>query len=337
MQSKKLRVLVLGGGPSVEHEVSLRTAQMIYEHLDRALYEPRLATITKDGAWLIAPFPPLGEEEAVSKIKSVADIVFVALHGEYGEDGTVQRLFDKHGIRYTGSGPRASFVGMHKLLSRDRFRAAGLLVPQGIGISYTLYDRAQNDVVKLIARNFSFPVVAKPADRGSSIGVSIVHALSYIERGLHNVFHYSPLALTEAYIHGREIACGILEDENGNTAALPPTEIIPRKNIFFDYESKYADGGADEITPARVSLAIQARIQEAAIAAHRAIGCRGYSRADFIWRPETDQLFVLEINTLPGLTKASILPKEAQAAGISFPHLLDRIISSAIETEVRLQ
>src|SRR3989338_9427596 len=116
MQSKKLRVLVLGGGPSVEHEVSLRTAQMIYEHLGRALYEPRLATITKDGAWLIAPFPPLGEEKAVLQIKSIADVVFIALHGEYGEDGTVQRLFDKHGICYTGSHAHASTLGMNKLI-----------------------------------------------------------------------------------------------------------------------------------------------------------------------------------------------------------------------------
>ena len=328
--NKKLRVLVLGGGPSVEHDVSLRTAQMIYEHLDRRIYEPRIATITKDGVWLMTPFEPLCEEEAVSKIKTIADVVFVALHGEYGEDGTIQRLFDKHGICYTGSGPEASFVGMHKLLSRDKLRAAGLLVPPGLGISYTLYDRVPNEVIRLIARHFVFPVVAKPADRGSSIGVSIAHTLSYVERCLHDVFHYSPLALAEAYIPGVELACGVLENEKGDIATLLPTEIIPLKNTFFDYESKYADSGANEITPARVSPRIQARVQEAAMIAHRALGCRGYSRTDCIWRPETNQLYILEINTLPGLTEASIFPKEAQAAGIPFPRLLDRIVRAAV-------
>lgn len=321
---------MLGGGPSVEHEVSLKTAQMIYKHLDRRIYDPCLATITKNGTWLIAPFPPLGEEEAVSKIKSVADVVFIALHGEYGEDGTVQLLFDKHSICYTGSGAKASIVGMHKLLLRDRLRALGFSVSRGIGVSYAMYDRAQNEVLRLIARHFVFPVVTKPADRGSSVGVTIARAISHVERAMHNVFHYSPLALAEEYVAGVELACGVLEDHNGNPVALPPTEIVPLKNSFFDYESKYSDGGAGEITPARVPQKILTRAQKTAVAAHNAIGCRGYSRTDCIWHPETDQLYILEINTLPGLTQASILPKEAQAAGIPFPQLLDRIIRSAL-------
>jgi len=328
--NKKLRVLVLGGGPSVEHDVSLRTAQMIYENLARTMYEPRLATITKNGMWLIAPFLPLGEEEAVSKIKSVADVVFIALHGEYGEDGTVQRLFDKHGICYTGSRAHASTLGMNKLIARDRFRAFGLFVPQGFGFAYDTFERRRREIISLATWYFGFPLVVKPVDRGSSVGVSLVTIPARFERAIHDVFHVSQYAIVEKYIDGRELSCGVLEEKIGTIRALPPTEIVPKKNNFFDYDSKYSEGGADEITPARVPFVVAARVKETAVAAHRAIGCRGYSRIDCIWHPETDQLYVLEINTLPGLTQASILPKEAEAAGISFSQLLDRIIHSAI-------
>ena len=321
---------MLGGGPSAEHEISLKTAEQIYENLNPEKYEMHLATITHDGTWLVAPFLPMNADAACEKIKGIADIVFIALHGEYGEDGTVQKLFEKHDICYTGSGPEASFTGMHKILSRAHFRATGLNVPKSFGFNYQVYERAQNDILSVIANNFLFPVIAKPTDRGSSVGVSIVETISNLGQSIHNIFHYSPNAAAEEFIEGREITCGVIERRGGKIIQLLPTEIIPKKSLFFDYESKYSDGGAEEITPARIPKSVLLRAQETAVVAHKALGCRGYSRTDMIWNKNDGKFYVLEINTLPGLTQASIFPKAAIASGIRFSELLDRIIETAL-------
>lgn len=329
MHHDKLRVLILGGGPSAEHDISLKSAQNIFENLHPDRYEPILATITKDGMWLIPSFLPMEAHDAVPLLRGIADIVFIALHGEYGEDGTLQSLFDRHHVRYTGSGVQASILGMHKTIARDCFRIGGLVVPRGFSFAYDVYERASGEIISAIANEFVFPVVVKPADRGSSIGVNVVHALSYLEPSIHQVFHYSPYVLTEEFVHGTELSCGVLETSRKRIMPLVPTEIIPKKNSFFDYDSKYSDDGALEITPARLPKSILRRVQDVAVSAHKILGCRGYSRTDMIWDSKSDKLNVLEINTLPGLTNTSILPKQAMAAGIRFSELLDLIISAA--------
>lgn len=328
--SEKLRVLVLGGGPSAEHEVSLNTALNIFDNLRPDRYKATLTTITKDGIWLIPSFLPMEAHQAVTLLHEIADVVFIALHGEFGEDGNLQSLFDRYHIRYTGSGVGASRDGIHKLIARDRLRVGGILVPSAYGFAYDVYERSRNEIVAIIAKNFTFPVVIKPVDCGSSVGVSIVHSLSHLEPGIHNVFHYSPYAMTEAFVSGIELSCGVLEMSGGKILPLLPTEIIPKKGTYFDYESKYSDSGAEEITPARIPKSVLSCTKEIAVSAHNILGCRGYSRTDMIWDKENDRLNVLEVNTLPGLTQTSLLPQQAFACGIRFSELLDIIIDAGM-------
>lgn len=329
MHHEKLRVLVVGGGPSSEHEVSLRTAQNIFENLRPDHYDATLATVTQDGIWLIPSFLPMETHEIAPMLRDIADVVFIALHGEFGENGQLQSLFDRYHVLYTGSGAEASRLGMHKIIARDRFRAAGITVSPAIHFAYGVYERAHREILDAIAKKFVFPVVVKPVDRGSSVGVSIAHALSHVEQSIHNVFHYSPYAMAEQFVPGVELSCGVLESRDGKIQTLIPTEIVPKKNSFFDYDSKYESGGAEEITPARVPKSIFKEAQRIALVAHQVIGCRGYSRTDMIWNKEKNIVNVLEINTLPGFTNTSIFPQEALAAGYRFADILDLIIASA--------
>lgn len=287
------------GGPSAEHEISLQTGAMVYQHLNRDKYQPRTIVIAKNGAW------PL----TLTELKNNFDVVFIAMHGEYGEDGAVQKILERAKISYTGSDSKASRRGMDKIKSRRLFQQVGLTTPKT--------GRKQ------------WPAVVKPADRGSSVGVSIVGSSRDLAAAIRLAKKYSPRVLTEAYVKGREITCGVIENSRRPTA-LPPTEIIPKTSAFFDYRAKYTPGASEEITPARLSPSQTRRVRRAALAAHRAIGCSGYSRTDFILG-EDDRLYVLEINTLPGLTDTSLIPQAAAAAGISFPRLLDIIIKSATD------
>lgn len=281
------------GGPSAEHEVSLKSGRMVLAHLNRKKYQAEGFVISKKGRW------PINFEQ----LKKRFDIAFLAMHGEYGEDGTVQKILEKHGIAFTGSGSVASRVGMDKGAANKVFAEAGLFVP---------------------AAGKKFPMVVKPADRGSSVGVSIVKNGTELSRGVMNALKYSPNLLIQEFIHGREFTCGVLE-RGGKLTALPPTEIIPKTSGFFDYRAKYTKGASREITPPQLSKKEIANLQKIALTAHRAIGARGFSRTDII-HDRKGKCFVLEINTIPGLTQTSLLPQQAAAAGISFPKLLEIII-----------
>jgi len=300
MSTRKLRVLVLGGGPSSEHEISLKTAEMVHKHLDRKKYEPMLASISRKGRW----------ELPVSKIKSAADVIFIAMHGEFGEDGTVQKILDDMKLPYTGSGFKASALGMDKIRSRQIFKSIDLAVP---------------------AFTDSFPAVVKPADRGSSVGVSVVKKRDDLKAAVEKAKTYSKNVMVEEFIGGTELTCGVLDDGKNNLTPLLPTEIVPKMGAFFDYASKYTESGSEEITPARVPPKILKECQDIALSAHVAVGCSGFSRTDMIWNKNKGKIYILEINTIPGLTRQSLLPKAAKASGISFPKLLDRIIKSALK------
>lgn len=305
----KIRIAVLIGGPSAEHDVSLRTCEMVLENLDRKKYSVKAVLISKKAKWAISP----------AKIKKDFDLAFIAMHGEYGEDGTIQRILDEYKIPYTGSGARASQLGMDKAKSAEKFKKAGLKTPESklvhIGPEFNF---------KLEAR---YPVVVKPNDRGSSRGISLVESFRDLLPALKKASEYSHNVLIQQYIKGREFTCGILEID-GKPKPFLPTEIIPRSSKFFDYDAKYTSGASQEITPPRLPNSQIRKIQQIALKAHKAIGCRGFSRTDVILAG--NKFYILEINTLPGMTETSLLPKAAKAGGISFPQLLDLIIASAI-------
>jgi len=319
---KKLNIAVLIGGPSAEHEVSLASGKNVIENLNKKKYKIIPVKIDKVGKWKIANDLWLNEKQALKRLKELkTDVVFIALHGEYGEDGTVQQALERVGLKYTGSDAKASRIGINKIKSGQLFKKAGLLVPGFIEIKsrrksiLPFYDR------KLV----EFPIVIKPVNRGSSVGITILFKPNSknVKAATKKAGRFSKRVMIQKYIEGREVTCGIL----GNKA-LPPTEIIPLKRGFFDYFSKYQPGASNEITPARLSKKLTKKIQKIALAVHKAIGARGFSRTDMILGND-GKIYVLEINTIPGLTKNSLIPKQGRAAGISFPKLLDRIIALA--------
>lgn len=305
-QNNKIRVAVLMGGPSSEHEISIKSGMMVMAGLDRKKYQPRAVRISRKGKWPIIP----------SEIKKQFDVVFIAMHGEYGEDGTVQRILSKYNIPFTGSGTRASQIGIDKIKSSVLFEEKGLNVPE-----FAVVGGAKKFM-------FNFPVVVKPTDRGSSVGVSIVRDIRELPAALKEAEKYSKRIMVQKFIKGRELTCGVLEI-GGKVQALPPTEIIPKGGKFFDYKAKYTAGATHEITPARLTREELKRLQEAAVRAHKIIGCRGMSRSDFMLS-EDGTPYILEINTIPGLTDTSLLPQQAKAYGLNFSELLDAIIQSAI-------
>ena len=311
-KDNKIRVAVLMGGPSAEHDISLKTGKMVLENLDKEKYSAKSVKISKTAKWQILP----------AKIKKDFDLAFIAMHGEYGEDGTVQKILDKNKIPYIGSGVKASALGMDKAKSSLLFKKAGLYVAP-----FDLIHVGKN--FKNFKLSVDLPVVVKPNDRGSSVGISIVEKFTDLVNAIAKAAEFSPNVMIQKYIKGREFTCGVL-DISGKTKPFLPTEIIPRSSRFFDYKAKYIIGGSQEITPPRLPQKDIKRIQQIAVRAHRAIGARGFSRTDAIM-DEKNKFYVLEINTIPGMTETSLLPQAAKAGGISFAKLLDLIIESCVK------
>ena len=331
MTKKKLKVGVLMGGPSSEHEVSLLTGQNVLENLDRSKYEPVAIKILKDKRWFLNG--KLSTE--VNALKS-CDLVFNALHGYFGEDGKVQALMEYHGVRYTGSGICGSVLAMDKLRSREIFKLAGLQVPKTLKIRRG--DNYQALLKLFVGKVTNFPVVVKPCSSGSSVGVQVIKNRGQLAKAIGDTFKLDGKVLIEEFIEGKEVTCGVLEDFNGQqAAALPVTEIVPKKgNKFFNYKAKYTTGQCDEITPAFLDEEITKQVQAIAVRAHQLLGCKAYSRTDMIIRKSFDKtqdehiIYVLETNTLPGLTTNSLFPKAAQTTGLTFSALLDIIINSSL-------
>ncbi|MDO8556878.1 MAG: D-alanine--D-alanine ligase [Candidatus Jorgensenbacteria bacterium] len=318
---KRLKVAVLMGGPSSEHEVSLKSGGKVLSGLDAARYEPFSVTISKTGEWVL----PCAE------LKNKSDVAFVAMHGTYGEDGTVQSMLDDHKIPYTGSGAAVSALAMNKFLSGQLFRRAGFSVPHTFLIPKLTWEGDEKLKILRAAFNYiSSPCVVKPNNQGSSLGVRIVKTADELKDALDHAFTFTREALVQRFIPGREFTCGVL-DHGWTESAFPllPTEIIPIASHFFDYNSKYEPGAAEEITPARLPQHLTRAVQQAALGAHRFIGARGFSRTDMII-DKHGEVYVLEINTIPGLTEESLLPKAALASGIQFPKLLAILVSSAL-------
>lgn len=310
----KIRVAVLMGGKSTEREVSLSTGKMILSALDSAKYE----SFPVDTA-------VFGRKSLASGVQEVpdTDVAFIALHGRFGEDGTVQGLLELLEIPYVGSGVLASALAMDKIMARRMLDCVGIPLPKGVEV------RPGADIPAAVARiadELGFPVVVKPNRQGSTIGLTIARTRDDLPKSIELAFQYDQDVLIEEFVEGTEITVPVLG--NQDLQALPIVEIVPEGG-FYDYHAKYTQGATDEIVPARLPEDIYRRAQDLAIECHRALGCRGMSRTDMIIRG--DDMYVLEVNTIPGMTPTSLLPRSAQAAGIEFPELLDRLISLALE------
>lgn len=303
------KVGVLMGGPSTEREISLKSGKAVYEALKQLGLKVDTIDIKTESI-----------EENINLIKSYKiDCAFIALHGRFGEDGQIQRILDTLKIPYTCSGVQASKLAMDKVASLGIFETNGLKVPR-----YRVLEIASYNPNWKIYNDLGFPLVIKPATHGSSIGLSIVDDSKDLDKAVDLAFSFDPRVIVQEYIAGREITVGILDEK-----ALPVIEIIPKKR-FFDFEAKYQVGMTDYIVPAQIEEAITKKAQEIAFSAHRLLGCSGCSRVDMILNKH-NEVFVLEINTIPGLTSMSLLPKAAKIAGIEFDDLCLKLIRLAYE------
>jgi D-alanine-D-alanine ligase len=313
---QKIRVGVIRGGPSDEYEISLKTGKNVLQSLNLDKYIPIDILLTKQGEWYIHGVPT-----DMPTIATLVDVVWNALHGAYGEDGKIQQLFEQFGISYTGSQSLSSALGMHKGLAKERFVEAGLTVPYGEIISSFAHH---DDAAFALFRNNRMPLIVKPVSGGSSVATTIVHTHDGLVRAIGHASRLGDV-LVETVVSGIEATVCVIDGaESGEHFVLYPIEIVPpTPNVFFDYEAKYG-GGSKEICPGRFTLSTHSQLRHLALAAHKSIGARHYSRTDFI--VAKDGIYVLEINTLPGLTEESLLPKALAASGVTVPDFLDHII-----------
>lgn len=300
--NKKIGVLL--GGLSSEREVSIASGTAIL----KALHERGYHAVAVD----------VGRDVAEKVRKQGIEAAFIALHGKFGEDGAIQGMLEVMGIPYTGSGILASALGMNKTVSKQVFRSQGLLVGP-----YEVLYAGSADKAHSIVSQLRYPVVIKPHAEGSSVGVSLVFKDEEVTPAVELAFKYGDEVLIEKFIKGKEVQVGIL-----GARALGAIEIVP-KRTFYDYTAKYEKGMSDHFFPARIPEADYQRTLKAGMVAHRAIGCRGYSRVDFII-DENGAPHILEVNTLPGMTATSLLPEIAKGVGISFPDLVEEILRLAL-------
>jgi D-alanine-D-alanine ligase len=311
-----IRVAVLYGGRSGEHEISLRSAESIVAGLPPGKYEVQRILITPEGRWqprAISPEP--GGNPGI-------DVVFPVLHGTFGEDGTVQGLLELAGLPYVGAGVLASAVSMDKEVTKRLLVERGLPVAEYFTVARGRYSTQE------IGSRLPFPMFVKPANLGSSVGISKVKNCAELEAGLELAGKYDRKILVERGIAGREFECSVLGSEK--PVAAVPCEVIPSRD-FYDYEDKYLLDAAKLIVPAPLEPAQTAEIQRLAVAGYQAVECEGMARVDFLMEDATGRLYINEINTIPGFTSISMYPKMWEAAGVPFGELLDRLIELALE------
>jgi D-alanine-D-alanine ligase len=308
----KIRLALIAGGTSDEREVSLRGAAGVEKALDPNKYA-------------IVRYDPATDLARIANEAASIDVAFLLLHGVNGEDGTIQGFLDLLGIPYQGAGVLGSALAMDKNLAKIMYRLAGLPVAPWVMVE----PRDLADTSRIVSE-VGLPCVVKPVRQGSSIGMSIVREVDKLNAALQLALKHDSEVMVEQYIKGRELTAGVLG--NADLQALPLVEIIPdAKYEFFDYEAKYQPGASREICPAEVSEAVRQKAQDYAVRAHRALQLRCYSRTDMILAD--DELYLLETNTIPGMTPTSLLPQAAAAAGFPFGALLDRLIELAQERQ----
>lgn len=356
---KKRLVAILFGGRSGEHEVSLMSAQGILKAIDKEKYTVVPIGVTKEGRWLAAGDPMnalqsgemdrsnpaallaepsrrglmrLEEKEpghALTAFEvSQIDVVFPVLHGPYGEDGTVQGLLELADIPYVGAGVAASAVGMDKALFKAILRAHGMPVVPGILVKRNTWELNPEEILSRIEAEIGYDCFVKPANLGSSVGVSKAHNRSELRDALDEAARYDRRLLIEVAVDAREIEVSVLG--NDEPIASVPGEIVPC-NEFYDYAAKYLDGESQLLIPAPIPAETTELVQDLAVAAYRAIDCAGMARADFLLDRQTGKVYLNEVNTIPGFTPISMYPKLWEASGISYSELIDRLIQLAIE------
>jgi D-alanine-D-alanine ligase len=349
-ENKRLRVGVIFGGRSGEHEVSLASAASVIRALDPKKYESVPIGIGKDGRWFIGmpaqkmlpdvlrqghrvmlsadpsvgALLPLDEHAAGSQR---VDVIFPVLHGTFGEDGTVQGLLDLAGLPYVGSGVIGSAVGMDKDMAKRLFLQEGLPVGDFLAILRSEWENGREHILKTVAKKFRFPLFVKPATLGSSVGMTKVHQREELPPALDLAAEFAPKILVERNIRGREIEVSVL----GNDApeASIPGEIIPHRE-FYDYTAKYLEDGTRLEIPAKLAKAQVRKFQDYARRAFRCLECRGMARVDFFLEKPSGRVYLNEINTIPGFTSISMYPKLWEASGLPYRQLIDRLIQLAL-------
>ncbi len=349
-ENKRLRVGVIFGGRSGEHEVSLASAASVIRALDPEKYEAVPIGIGKDGRWFIGTpaqkmLPDVlrqGHRVMLSADPSVGalvpledraagsqrvDVIFPVLHGTFGEDGTVQGLLDLAGLPYVGSGVIGSAVGMDKDMAKRLFLQAGLPTGDFLAILRSEWEKGRERILKAVAKKFRFPVFVKPATLGSSVGMTKVHKREELAAALDLAAEFAQKILVERNIRGREIEVSVLG--NDEPEASIPGEIIPHRE-FYDYTAKYLEEGTRLEIPAKLSKMQVRRFQEYAVRAFRCLECRGMARVDFFLEKPSGRIYLNEINTIPGFTSISMYPKLWEASGIPYRDLIDRLIQLAL-------
>ncbi len=305
------RVAVLKGGRSLERGVSLKSGARVEDALERLGHEVHGVDVGHD---------------LVARLRDLApDAAFVALHGRDGEDGTVQELLEIVGVPYTGSRVGACMRCADKVVAKHAFRAAGIPTPDFFAFSEAAFkELGATDALPAIEERLGFPIVVKPSDQGSALGIKFARAGTDVPAALIAAFSYSGRVLLERHVHGHDLAVSILDGQ-----ALPVVEAVPRDEDFYDFEARYEIGRTTFVCPAEIGEELTAEAQRLALAAHDALGCSGFSRVDLMLDEATRSLSVLEVNAIPGLTETSLLPQAADTAGLSFDELVGRILATA--------
>ena len=340
---KPLRVGVIYGGRSGEHEVSLASAASIFQHLSAERYQAVPIRIEKDGRWLLncpvpkalaateegATGPPTPIEPSAVVSTGGLDVVFPVLHGPYGEDGTVQGLLELVNVPYVGAGVLGSAAGMDKAVMKVLFSASGLPIVPHLTVLDPSWRKGPDAIAEQAADELRFPMFVKPANLGSSVGISKARSPTEFVDAMELALQFDRKVVIEAAVpKPREIECAVLGNDEPE-ASLPGEIIVSRE--FYDYEAKYADGASKLVVPAPVTNAEADDIRRMAIAAFQSVEGAGMSRVDFLMAGDTNQIFLNEVNTIPGFTTTSVYPKLWEATGVSYAELLDRLIELAID------
>ena len=350
----KLKIGVLFGGRSAEHEVSIVSATSVINALDKSKYDVVPIGISKEGRWLsavnviqllrdkspIEQFPehvllPDPRKQSLVNISGAfpqngqkIDVIFPVIHGTFGEDGTIQGLFELADIAYVGAGVLGSAVGMDKVIAKQLLEQAGIPVAKGIAFLYSQYEKNEKELITEIERKLKYPCFVKPPNQGSSVGISKAHNRRELAAAIHLAGEYDRKVLVEkAVTKPREIELSVMG--NDDPVVSLPGEIIP-SNEFYDYDAKYVDGKSDAHIPAKLPRALVKKLQQTALKAYKVLDCAGMARVDFLVQKD-GKIYLNEINTLPGFTSISMYPKMWEASGVSYSELLDKLIGYAIE------
>jgi D-alanine-D-alanine ligase len=355
MTTRKIRLALLYGGRSAEHAVSVVSARSVIEALDPERFEVVPIGITRDGSWVLPDTPPgelaapaggLPEVDAAGTAlalrpeqRSAAlsgtgpiDVVFPILHGPYGEDGTVQGLFELADLPYVGAGVLASALAMDKAMAKVVFAAAGLPQVPYLVVHERDWRADPARVAAEVAERFSFPVFVKPSRLGSSIGITKVKIPDDLGAALGEAFAHDAKALVEQGVEARELECGVLGNERPETSLVG--EVVPG-NEFYDFEAKYLDESLQLLVPAPVPDQVAARVRELAARAFEALGCEGFARVDFFYLQASGEVLLNEVNTIPGFTPKSMFPLLWSASGLAYPELVARLVELALQRHAK--